>query len=164
MVTCPLARHRIPQIRFLYIGSHVCSALLSDAPSRLRPCASLSLHLHQVVKRTFTSKLSNMLGTHRHRGSGRPLAPATPPYMRVRIRRFDKLVPPMDWQAECSRFGDAVRVSLLGSASIAASPRRAHQRPAKAGWRVHYPHRDPSTTGPSYRSGLPHLCEYYALC
>ncbi len=101
---------------------------------------------------------------NRHRGSGRPLAPATPPYMRVRIRRFDKLVPPMDWQAECSRFGDAVRVSLLGSASIAASPRRAHQRPAKAGWRVHYPHRDPSTTGPSYGSGLPHLCEYYALC
>ncbi len=26
-------------------------------------CASLPLHLHQVVKRTFTSKLSNMLGT-----------------------------------------------------------------------------------------------------
>src|SRR6266436_1502989 len=25
---------------------------------------------------------------NRHRGSGRPLSPATPPYMRVRIRRF----------------------------------------------------------------------------
>ena len=55
-------------IRFLSIGSHVCSTLLSDLASRRRPCASLSLHLHQVVKRTFTSKLSNMLGTQ---GNGR---------------------------------------------------------------------------------------------
>src|SRR6267378_8394248 len=31
-VHCPLARHRRPQIRFLYIGSRVCSALLSDSP------------------------------------------------------------------------------------------------------------------------------------
>jgi hypothetical protein len=58
-----LARHRMPQIRFLYIGSHVCSTLLSDPASRRRPCASLSLHLHQVVKGTFTPELSNMLGT-----------------------------------------------------------------------------------------------------
>src|SRR5208282_1612174 len=50
-------------IRFLFIGSRLCSTLLSDPASRRRPCASLSLHLHQVVKRTFTSKLSNMLGT-----------------------------------------------------------------------------------------------------
>src|SRR5215831_19589560 len=28
---------------------------------------------------------------NRHRGSGRPLSPATPPYMRVRIRRFGGL-------------------------------------------------------------------------
>ena len=27
----------------------------------------------------------------RHRGSGRPLSPATPPDKRVRIRRFEKL-------------------------------------------------------------------------
>src|SRR5579864_2069549 len=68
----PLARHRMPRIRFLFIGSHVCSTLLSDPASRRRRCASLSLHLHQVVKRTFTSKLSNMLGTHsRRRPSGR---------------------------------------------------------------------------------------------
>ena len=51
-----------PQIRFLYIGSHICSTLPSDAASRRRRCASLSLHLYQVVRRTFTSKLSNMLG------------------------------------------------------------------------------------------------------
>ena len=65
-IICPLARHRMPQIRFLYIGSHVCSTLLSDAPSRLRPCVSLSLHLHQVVKGTFTPKLSNLLGTRKY--------------------------------------------------------------------------------------------------
>ena len=62
-VICPLARHRMPLIRFLYIGSCVYSTLLSHLASRRRRCASLSLHLHQVVKRTFTSKLSNMLGT-----------------------------------------------------------------------------------------------------
>ena len=58
-----LARHRMPLIRFLYIGSYVCSTLLSAPPSPERPCASLSFHLHQVVKRTFTFELSNMLGT-----------------------------------------------------------------------------------------------------
>ncbi|MGA2608896.1 MAG: hypothetical protein ABSH01_15745, partial [Terriglobia bacterium] len=30
---------------------------------RRRPCASLTLHLHQVGWRTFTSELSNTLGT-----------------------------------------------------------------------------------------------------
>src|SRR6516164_10664234 len=54
-VSCPLVRHRMPQIRFLYIGSRLCSALLSDSASRRRPCASLSLHVHHVVKRTCTS-------------------------------------------------------------------------------------------------------------
>src|SRR6266481_3172829 len=42
-----LARHRRPQIQFLSIGSRVCSALLSDRTSRLGPCASLTLLLHQ---------------------------------------------------------------------------------------------------------------------
>ncbi len=59
----PLARHRRPPIRFLFIGSRLCSALLSGPASRrvlFHPCASLSLHAHHVVKRTFTSKLSNM--------------------------------------------------------------------------------------------------------
>src|SRR6516162_9328019 len=65
-VLCPLVRHRMPQIQFLYIGSRLCSALLSGPASRrvlFHPCASLSLHVHHVVKRTFTSKRSNMLGT-----------------------------------------------------------------------------------------------------
>ena len=60
----PLVRHRMPPIWFLFIGSRLCSALLSDPASRRCPCASLSLLLHQDVKRAFTSKLSNMLGTH----------------------------------------------------------------------------------------------------
>ena len=67
-VVCPLVQHRMPQIQFLYIGSRLCSALLSGPASRrvlFHPCASLSLHVHHVVKRTFTSKRSNMLGTHR---------------------------------------------------------------------------------------------------
>ncbi len=32
--------------------------------SRLTPCASLTLHFHQVGLKTFTSERSNMLGTH----------------------------------------------------------------------------------------------------
>ena len=64
-VLCPLARHRMPQIRFLYIGSCVCFTLLSDPPSPERPCASLLLHLHQVVEGTYTPELSNMLGTQK---------------------------------------------------------------------------------------------------
>ena len=57
-----------PQIRFLYIGSRICSTLPSDPASRRRPCASLSLHLYQVVKKTCTFKLSNMLGTQNKTG------------------------------------------------------------------------------------------------
>jgi hypothetical protein len=33
-VMCPLVRHRMPQIRFLYISSRLCSTLLSDPTSR----------------------------------------------------------------------------------------------------------------------------------
>jgi hypothetical protein len=61
----PLAQRRMPLIRSLSIGSYVCSTLLSDPASRRRRCASLSLHLLQVVKETFTPKLSNMLGTRK---------------------------------------------------------------------------------------------------
>jgi hypothetical protein len=41
VVNCQLVQHRMPLIRFLYIGSHICSTLLSDPPSPERPCASL---------------------------------------------------------------------------------------------------------------------------
>ena len=91
VVTCQLARHRMPRIRFLYIGSYVCSTLLSDPASRRRPCASLSLHLHQVVKRTFTFQAVAHARHNRDRGRPRDLSPPTPPDMRVRIRRFGGL-------------------------------------------------------------------------
>jgi hypothetical protein len=58
----PPVRHRMPRIWFLFIGSRLCSTLLSDHASQRRLCASLSLLLHQDGKRTSTSKASNMLG------------------------------------------------------------------------------------------------------
>jgi hypothetical protein len=62
-INSPLIRHRMPRSWFLFIGSHLCSTLLSDQASQRRACASLSLLLHQDGKRTSTSNLSNMLGT-----------------------------------------------------------------------------------------------------
>jgi hypothetical protein len=62
-----LVRRRMPYIRFLSIGSRLCSTLPSDPASRRRPCASLSLLLHQDVKRTCTSKLSIMRGVPKKR-------------------------------------------------------------------------------------------------
>ena len=75
VVICPLVQHDVPHIRFLSIGSCFCSMLLSDPASRRRPCASLTLHLHQVGQRTFTSKLSFMLGTQK-RGHCRSSVPS----------------------------------------------------------------------------------------
>jgi hypothetical protein len=95
----PLARHRMPLIRFLYIGSYVCSALLSGPASRRRRCASLSLHLHQVVKGTFTPKLSNMLGTPNKGTASRPptiptfFLPLSTPNTRMDRRRWWTPVP-----------------------------------------------------------------------
>src|SRR5262249_15523114 len=62
-VSRPLVRPGRPDIRFLFVRSRFCSTLLSDAASQRRPCASLTLHLHQVVEGTCTPRLSNMLGT-----------------------------------------------------------------------------------------------------
>src|SRR6202048_3198368 len=61
--SCPLVRPALPPIRFLFVGSRLCSTLPSDGPSRFRPCASLVLHLHQVTQGTFTPKLSDMSDT-----------------------------------------------------------------------------------------------------
>src|SRR3954466_7579859 len=72
-VRCPLVRPGLPDIRFLFVRSRFCSTLLSDLASRRRPCASLALHLHQVVRGTCTPRLSNMLGT-RLGGVKAPLA------------------------------------------------------------------------------------------
>jgi hypothetical protein len=64
-IICSLVRPGRPSIRFLSIGPRLCSALPSDPASRRRPCASLILRHHQAGWRTFTSKLSIMLGTQK---------------------------------------------------------------------------------------------------
>src|SRR6476660_5085110 len=66
-VSRPLVRPGLPHIRFLFVRSRLCSTLPSDPASRRRPCASLALHLHQVVQGTCTPRLSNMLGTRLNR-------------------------------------------------------------------------------------------------
>ena len=51
VVSSLFARHRRPPIRFLFIGSHLCSAFLSGPASRrvlFHLYASLTLHLHRV--------------------------------------------------------------------------------------------------------------------
>src|SRR4051812_8504935 len=63
--SCPLVRPMLPHIRFLFVGSRLCSTLPSDGPSRFRPCALLVLHLHQVAQGTFTPKT---VGHVRHTG------------------------------------------------------------------------------------------------
>ena len=65
-VSCQFARRRRPHIRFLFIGSRLCSTLPSDPTSRRRPCASLALRRHQAGQRTSTSKLPSMLGTRKY--------------------------------------------------------------------------------------------------
>jgi hypothetical protein len=69
-VSRPLVRPGLPRIRFLFVGSRFRSTLPSDPASRRRPCASLALHLHQVVQGTCTPRLSNMLGTQRTAARG----------------------------------------------------------------------------------------------
>src|SRR4029077_19515342 len=63
--SCPLVRPALPRIRFLFVGSRLCSTLPSDSPSRFCPCALLVLHLHQVAQGTCTPKT---VGHVRHTG------------------------------------------------------------------------------------------------
>src|SRR5215208_4365743 len=53
-----------PQIRFLFIGPHLCLALLSDPASRRRPWGRLSFTSIRLDQ-DFHPELSNMLGTHK---------------------------------------------------------------------------------------------------
>src|SRR5437762_7431682 len=46
--SCPLVRPALPHIRFLFVGSRLCSTLPSDGPSRLRLCSLLVLRLCPV--------------------------------------------------------------------------------------------------------------------
>src|ERR1700720_2247597 len=63
--SCPLVRPALPHIRFLFVGSRLCSTLPSDSPSRFCPCALLVLHLHQVAQGTFHPQA---VGQVRHTG------------------------------------------------------------------------------------------------
>src|SRR6516165_9761085 len=74
-------------------STHAFARCFLQTPPRggNRPCTLLALHLHQVGQKTFTSKLLSMPSTHRDRGEPRGSAPPTPPCVRVRTRRFEKL-------------------------------------------------------------------------
>jgi len=53
VVVCQLVRYRLPLIRFLFIGSYICSALLSDSASRLsnpQHAPPLPLQAHLVLE------------------------------------------------------------------------------------------------------------------
>jgi hypothetical protein len=77
-VPCPLVPGCVtPPLWFLSISPRVCSTLPSEPVSRRRPCAALSLRLHPAGKRTFTSKLCHMLGTHAIEVSGAALCAAS---------------------------------------------------------------------------------------
>lgn len=82
-----LARRRKPLTRFLSIGSYLCSTLPFRPHLAVTPLRLATLHIHQVGD-LHPLAVEHARRTNRHRGSGRPLSPATPPYMRVRIRRF----------------------------------------------------------------------------
>jgi hypothetical protein len=57
-IHCPLARHCLPPIQFLSIGSRFCSALLAATPLRFAITSPPS-----GCEETCTSRLLNMLGT-----------------------------------------------------------------------------------------------------
>jgi hypothetical protein len=83
-VICQLAQHARPPIRFLFIGSRLCSPLLSGPVFGRRPCVFLALYLHSVEQGTFTPELSNLFGTagKRRRKAPAPWSAAQPREMR----------------------------------------------------------------------------------
>src|SRR6267378_3000980 len=62
---CPLTRIRTGDVLPLLLGNYPGSTLLWSSP----PLACASLHPHQVVNRTLTSKLSIMLGVPKKGGA-----------------------------------------------------------------------------------------------
>src|ERR1700731_2523376 len=97
--TLPARPTLAPRIRFLSIGSHLCFALPSDPPRGDSPCASLTLHLHQVGQRTFTSELLSMPGTQRTRSRGGvPAGEACGPAVAEHGHEFFKVADVPGWQ------------------------------------------------------------------
>ena len=85
----PIVQRSMPHIRFLSIGSRLCSTLLSDPASRRCPGASLSLLLHKDGKGTCTPKLLNMLGT-RTEGPKRPFTNLQNPHQHSQNTSFER--------------------------------------------------------------------------
>ena len=57
------------------------------------PVFKTSDHTSRLYRGALNVKRLNLRGFDRDRGSGCPPSPPTPPYIRVRIRRFGKLSP-----------------------------------------------------------------------
>ena len=77
-----------PLVRRLRLISGFCSSARTFDPRFLQtpprdgsPCVSLTLHLHQVGWKTFTSELLSMPGTRLNRSRGRALRRAAWPWM-----------------------------------------------------------------------------------
>ena len=152
--SCPLVRPALPHIRFLFVGSRLCSTLPSDGPSRFRPCALLVLHLHQVAQGTFTPKLSDMSDTQDAARRLTPVAfgdpcPGPPLQSWLELGRDEATAPSIelsnwDW---CSRAAGGwwarARVAARycnGRAKVPmqrGAPARSHRaghRPIRASW------------------------------
>src|SRR4029077_15046132 len=61
---------------------------VSDASLGASPLANKVTLVRHEGTCTAGARNEKVLAGNRHRGTGRPASPATPPYMRVRIRRF----------------------------------------------------------------------------
>ena len=92
--------------------------------------------------------------------------PVTPPYVRVRIRRFDELLPCRTAQRlEGQRTAPPMVVAPLDEfqCRLHPLPTRSSSTRRLIGWRT-ATHETPFPTTPSHRSGLRSSRNYYALC
>ena len=82
---CRLVGRRLPRIRFLSIGSRLCSTLAPDPALRRRPCVSLGLHLYQTVQGTHPQAAEHARHTRKGGASAPPWKTAP---SRTRDRTF----------------------------------------------------------------------------
>src|ERR1035438_2840744 len=80
-------------IRFLFIGSRLCSTLLSDPASRRKPLRFAITSPPSGCEEDLHPQAINHARRNRDRGESHLSSPPTPPDKRVRIRRFDGLLP-----------------------------------------------------------------------
>jgi len=102
----------------------------------------------------------------RHRGESCLSSPATPPDKRVRIRRFDELIPCQ----QCTEAGGSENAPPMVVSPLVEFHCRLHPLPTRSssarkliGWRM-ATHETRFPTAPSHRSGLRPSRNYYALC